>query len=370
VEDLETLRIGIIGTGRWTQVAHIPAFRRCEKARVVAICGHDLERTQEVAKKYDIPFACSNYRELLQREDVDAVDITTSTSRHFQVARDAIDVGKPILCEKPLTTSYKEGRLLHENASARGIPTKMCFTFRYSPTIRRIKELINEGFIGTPFHLNGFEQNSQWINPNTPIRLKPNPDSNEMMVGSLEEYGAHLIDLALWLMGDLNAVVGHMKNFIPQRFIRDYGKVLPFNIEDGCVFLGRFMNGALATFQTSFIAIGGYPGIEIRVYGSKGALIGRLIEEFGVSETLRAATPDEVEFKLQEIPDRLYPRGYGKGNSWIELQFGNLIQHFVDEILSGKQPEGGFFDGSKSEEVAAAVYESHLQRRWIDLPLP
>jgi predicted dehydrogenase len=76
-----------------------------------------------------------------------------------------------------------------------------------------------------------------------------------------------------------------------------------------------------------------------------------------------------VEFKLQEIPDRLYPRGYTKRDSWIELQFGNLIQHFVDEILSGKQPEGGFVDGSKSEEVAAAVYKSHLQRSWIDLPL-
>jgi predicted dehydrogenase len=232
-----------------------------------------------------------------------------------------------------------------------------------------MKEMIEEGFIGTPFHLNGFEQNSQFINPNTPFRWNPNPESERIMPGSIEEYGAHLIDLALWMMGDLSAVVGRMRNFFPERHIRDCGQMLPINIEDGCVWLGQFMDGALATFQTSFIAIGGYPGIEVRIYGSKGALIARLVEEFGVTETLYAATPDRVEFVRQEIPPRLYPRSYRKGDSWVELQFGNLVQHFVDEVLSGKELEGGFVDGAKSEEVATAVYKSHLEGRWIGLPL-
>jgi predicted dehydrogenase len=189
------------------------------------------------------------------------------------------------------------------------------------------------------------------------------------MPGSLEEYGAHLIDLALWIYGDLSAVVGHMRNFIPQRYIRDHDRMLPINIEDGCVWLGKFTNGAIATFQTSFIAIGGYPGIELRLHGSRGALIARLIEESGVPETLQAATPDKVEFVQQKIPKRLYPKGYKKKDSWIELQFGNLVQHFVEGILSGKKPEGGFNAGAKSEEVATAVYESHLEKRWVDLPL-
>ncbi len=369
MKGLETLRIGIIGTGNWTQKAHIPAFRRCENAKIVGICGHDLQRTQEVAKKYGIPFACSNHKELLARQDVDAVDISTSTNRHFQAALDAIEAGKPILCEKPLASTYEEGRILHEKAATKGIPTKMGFTFRYSPVIQRMKELINDGFVGAPFHLNGFEQNSQFINPNTPFRWSPDPKSDKIMPGSLEEYGAHLIDLALWMMGDLSAVVGQMRNSIPERLIRDCNKILPINMEDGCVWLGKFANGALATFQTSFIAIGGYPGIEIRLYGSKGALIGRLVEEFGVTETLRAATPDKVEFELQEIPERLFPRGYRKDETWIEVQFGNLIQHFVDEILTAKKPEGGFIDGVKSQEVATAVYQSHLARRWIDLTL-
>jgi predicted dehydrogenase len=365
----KVVRIGIIGTGRWTQAAHIPAFQRCKRAKIVGICGHDKDRTQDVAKRFGIPIICTDHQELLQRDEVDAIDITTSTSRHFQVALDAIEVGKPILCEKPLAASYKEARILHEKAAAKGVRTKIGFTFRYSPVMLRMKELIDSGFIGTPYHFNGFEQNSQFIDPSTPFRWNPSSNPDIIMLGSLEEYAPHLIDLALWLMGDLRAVVGHMKNFIPERMIRDHNKVLPINIEDGCIWLGEFEKGAQATFQSSFVAVGGYPGIEIRIFGSKGALIGRIVEEFGITESLKAATPDKVEFVPIRIPARLYPSGYSKDESWVQVHFGNLVQHFVDEILNGEKSEGNFLDGAKSEEVATAVYLSHLEKRWLTLPL-
>ena len=133
--------------------------------------------------------------------------------------------------------------------------------------------------------------------------------------------------------------------------------------------MGEFKNGAQATFQSSFIAIGGYPGLEIRVYGSKGALIGRLVEEFGVIETLKAATTYAVEFTPLDVPDRLYPSGYVKDESWINLHFGNLVQKFVNEILTKADPEGSFLAGAKSQEIQEAVYLSHLKKQWISLPL-
>lgn len=363
------VRFGIIGTGRWTQVAHIPALQRCKAAKIVSICGHDEERTRDVARRFRIPTACTNYQELLERDDVDAIDITTSTDRHFQVALGAIKVGKPILCEKPLATTFKEARILHEKAATNHVRTKVGFTFRYSPMMLRMKELIDEGFIGIPYHFNGFEQNSQFIDASTPFRWTPSSDASKIMPGSLEEYGPHLIDLALWLMGDLKTVIGHMTNFIPERMIRDQNKVLPINIEDGCIWIGEFENGAQATFQTSYIAIGGYPGVEIRIYGSKGALIGRIVEEFGTTESLKAATPDKVEFVPIELPARLFPNGYTKNESWRQLHFGNLVQRFVDEIVNDRKSECNFLDGAKSEEVATAVYLSHLENHWVTLPL-
>jgi predicted dehydrogenase len=82
-----------------------------------------------------------------------------------------------------------------------------------------------------------------------------------------------------------------MRNFIPERMVRQTGRMMRMNIDDGDLFLGEFGNGALCSVQTSFVTVGNYPGIEARVYGSKGALICRLVEEAGVCETLRAATP-------------------------------------------------------------------------------
>ena len=144
-----------------------------------------------------------------------------------------------------------------------------------------------------------------------PLRqVDPDADQSVLQVSSLEGYGAPIIDLAhLFVGSDLSQVVGTMRNFIPERMVRQTGRMMRMNIDDGDIFLGEFENGALCSVQTSFVTVGNYPGIEARVYGSKGALICRLVEEAGICETLRAATPDQVEFRELEIPARCYPPG-------------------------------------------------------------
>ena len=88
-----------------------------------------------------------------------------------------------------------------------------------------------------------------------------------------------------------------MRNFIPERMVRDTGRTMRMNIDDGTIFIGDYANGAIGSIQTSYVTIGNYPGIEVRLYGEKGAIICRLIEEFGVAETIKVATPGDVEFK-------------------------------------------------------------------------
>ena len=100
-----------------------------------------------------------------------------------------------------------------------------------------------------------------------------------------------------------------MKNFIPERMVRATGTMMRMNIDDGDIFIGEFANGALCSIQTSFVTVGNYPGIEARVYGSKGALICRLVEENGICESLKAASADQVEFRELEVPERFYPPG-------------------------------------------------------------
>ena len=160
-----------------------------------------------------------------------------------------------------------------------------------------------------------------------------------------------------------------MRNFVPERVVRETGKMMRINIDDGDIFIGEFANGVLCSVQTSFVTVGNYPGLEARVYGSEGALICRLVEESGICETLKGAKPDSVEFKDIEIPKRLYPPGGASTEAWRTLFYANLVSSFADEILGDKEPEGDFTDSAWVSEVINAVERSFWEKRWVGLPL-
>ena len=135
-----------------------------------------------------------------------------------------------------------------------------------------MKELINEGFVGTPYIYNAYEQNSQWIDPQTPLRqVAPDPDSDRIVVSSLEGYGAPVIDLGHWFMAsDLTAVVGVLRNFVPERVIRETGLMTRANIDDGDIFIGEFASGAICSVQSSFVTVGNYPGSRCASTAARG----------------------------------------------------------------------------------------------------
>jgi hypothetical protein len=187
----------------------------------------------------------------------------------------------------------------------------------------------------------------------------------------LEGYGSPIIDIGRWWVGaDYACVVGTMRNFVPERMVRDTGRMTRINMDDGDIFVGEYTNGAISSIQSSLVTIGNYPGVEARIYGSQGAIICRLVEEFGVAETIKVATPDRVEFQELEIPQRFYPAGGHPRESWRSLFYANLIKDFVDEILEGgERNQGNFEDGAWVQEVVNAVELSVHERRWVDLPL-
>ena len=132
------------------------------------------------------------------------------------------------------------------------------------------------------------------------------------------------------------------------------------NIDDGDIFMAEFTNGAIGSVQSSYVTIGNYPGIEARVYGEEGAIICRLVEEFGVAETIKVATPDDVEFRQLEIPQQFYPAGGHARESWRSLFYANLIRDFIDEdtILIG--------DGGDIVAQAAKVVPVMKENCWMD----
>jgi len=370
--DHRIIRVGVLGAGAWARGAHLPGYRRDPRCRVVAIADTEIDRAREAAREFGIPDAAANAADVVGRDDIDLIDVCTPSHTHFELAWSALEAGKHVLCEKPVAYDFRDTRRARDLARTRRLKTKVGLTFRYSPAMRYMRELVAGGFIGTPFIFNGYEQNSQWLDPMNPLRqVDPDADQSILQVSSLEGYGAPIIDLAhLFVGSDLSQVVGTMRNFIPERMVRATGRMMRMNIDDGDIFLGEFENGALCSVQTSFVTVGNYPGIEARVYGSKGALICRLVEEAGICETLRAATPDQVEFRELDVPARCYPPGGSRQESWRTLFYANLISSFIGEILSGDETnEGDFGDGAWVQEVVNAVEQSFRERRWVSLPL-
>jgi predicted dehydrogenase len=366
------LRVGVIGAGRWANMAHLPGWKRDERVELVAVSDVAPGLAEEAGRKYDISTSTDDARRLFEDDSIDVIDVVTGDHSHFELTMSALEAGKHVLVEKPVAHDFRDTLRARELAAAKGLKTKVGFTFRYSPAVRYMKELIDEGWVGTPYIYNAYEQNSQWIDPQTPLRQAPSDlESDRIRVSSLEGYGAPVIDLAHWFMdSDLTAVVGVLRNFVPERMIRDTGTMMRANIDDGDVFIGEFESGAICSIQSSFVTVGNYPGIEVRVYGSEGALIARLVEEFGVMETLKGAKPDAVEFVDVEVPQRLFPPGGTVNEAWPTLYYSNLTANFVDEILDGgDKNEGNFADAAWVQEVINAVEQSHHERGWVSLPL-
>jgi predicted dehydrogenase len=375
---METLKVGVIGAGRWAASAHLPGFERSPYSRVVAICDLNRELAEKRAEEFNVAGVYTDFREMLEREDLDVVDVCTRASpkdpdNHERLVFAALEEGKHCLCEKPVAHDYRDTWRAHRLAESKGLKTKVGFTFRYAPAMMYMKDLIEEGFIGEPFIFNGFEQNSQFIDPHEPVTkrdLIPPTDTGEIKVSSLEGYGAPIIDLSLWFMeSDLTRVVGILKNFIPYRTDID-GTRVRTNIDDGDIYLGEYRNGAICSIQSSYVTVGNYPGLEARAYGSRGALICRLVEEHGENQTLHRATPEEVEFSQIGIPERYFPPGHQLGEPWPSLFYTNLIHNFMEEIHQDTPDnQGNFAQNARVQEIINAVERSHREEKWINLPL-
>lgn len=368
----DRLRVGVLGAGAWAEAAHIPGWQRDPRCRVTVICDLDRDRARERAQHFDIPEWTDDWTAVVSRPDLDVIDIVTPSRTHFELAWAALEAGKNVLCEKPVAFDFRQTWRAADLAKRLGVKTKLGFTFRYSPGVQYAKSLIDEGFVGRPFIFNGVEQNSQWLDPRVPLRqVDPDADQSILQTSALEGYGAPIIDIGHWWVGTGYArVVGTMRNFIPERMVRATGRMMPMNIDDGDIFIGDFTNGTIGSIQTSFVTIGNYPGIEARIYGSAGAIICRLVEEFGVAETIKVAAPKDVEFKTLEIPQRFYPPGGHPRESWRSLFYANLIRDFADELLDGSdRNQGNFEDGARVQEVVNAVERSFHEQRWVTLPL-
>jgi predicted dehydrogenase len=380
----EKLRVAVIGAGRWARTAHLPGFHRSPLCDLAVVCDLDRDTAQARAAEFGIPDVEVDPEKVLARPDIDVVDIVTRGD-HQELVFATLEAGKHCLVEKPVCHDYRDVWRAHHLARSKGLKTKVGLTFRYAPAVMYMFDLIRQGFIGQPFVFNGYEQNSQWLDPDNPMdkrihKVKPTGEApwgtdltrEGITVSSLEGYGAPTIDIGLECVGaDLTQVVGILANMVKHRRRTNLDTERErINIDDADVFIGEAANGALFSMQSSYVTVGNYPGIEARISGSEGAIHVRLVEEFGVIQTIETARPDAVEFVQREIPAAYFPPGYQPGDAWGTAFFGNLVHNFCQEIVDGGDTnQGDFAQSARVQEVINAVALSHRERRWVPLPL-
>jgi predicted dehydrogenase len=376
--------VAVVGAGRWSRTAHLPGFHRSPLSEIVAICDLDRELADARAAEFGIPDVTTDVEDLLARDDIDVIDIVTRGD-HQDLVFKTLEAGRHCLVEKPVCHDFRDVWKAHELARSKQLKTKVGLTFRYAPAVMYMFDLIREGFIGKPFIFNGYEQNSQWLDPDNPMdkrihKEKPvgeaewgtDTSREGITVSSLEGYGAPTIDIGLECVGsDLTAVVGVLANMVPYRRRTNLDVERErINIDDADMFMGETANGALFSLQSSYVTVGNYPGIEARIFGEKGAIQVRLVEEFGVIQTIHTAKPDSVEFVQQEIPKRYFAPGAQPDDHWSTAFYGNLVHDFCQEILDGgDRNQGDFAQSARVQEVINAAALSHRKRAWVDLPL-
>jgi predicted dehydrogenase len=367
----DKLRVAVLGAGAWARFAHIPGWQRDPRCEVVALADTNTDALRAAGEKFGVDKLESDYRRLVEDPDIDVIDVVTGDIEHFEPSWAALEAGKHVLCEKPVHSDYRKVVAAADLADAKGLKTKLGFTFRYAPATRYAAKLLADGFVGEPYMFNAFEQNSQWLDPRTPMRhLRGDEDSDQISVSSIEGYGAPVIDIMHWWMGTpLQSVVGTMRNFVPQRAVPGTGELTRVNIDDGDMWIAEFAGGRLASVQSSYVTVGNYPGIEVRIFGSEGAIIVRLVEEFGICQTIKTATKDSVEFVEQRIPEEFFPDGGHSGEDWAFLFYTGLIQDFASEIIDGRPVAGDFRQGALVQQTINAFERAHRVRAWVDFPL-
>jgi predicted dehydrogenase len=364
----ESVGVGVLGAGGWSLAAHLPAFAANGRARLVAICDVDPERTRAAAASFDIPRVYDDPAALVSDPDVELVDVCTTTETHEAMVRLAIEAGKHVLSEKPVTSHAESTFRLAELASRVGVHHKVMYTFRYAPAIRGLTDMIDGGTLGSVFHVHGFEQNPQFLDPETTLRQVPHEVPNgRLRPSSLIEYGSHLLNMMRACGGEIASVASSMANFVPERRLRGVDGITPAAIEDATVGIVRFAGGAHGMLQTSHVSIGPNPGVELRVFGSRAAAIARVAVVGGRSESLHLATPDRPDWAPVDLHTVEFPRADAPAARPSQRYVANLIDRLLEEIFDAAEPECDFFDAAKTQRVLDALVAAHDESRWVEV---
>ncbi len=353
-----TIRVAVIGSS-FAKAAYLPAFAQVEDVELVALASARLESAQATAQAFNIPNAYDDWKIMLEKHPADLVCIVTPPVYHAEMTVAALEGGAHVICEKPMAMNAEESRLMLEKAEALNRVHMMGHELRFNPNRRKVKEMIENGDIGTVRHINvvnitgggdpaGRTFNNWWAKA-------------DMGGGIMGANGSHQIDLLRFWLGDIAEISGHITTMVPDRIGKDNGQPWEATADDQTNFTAMMKNGALASVFLSSAARHTV-GNTVQIFGSEGTIM-----LSNNDEVLQFARPGEDYQDISETDPNAGLPGVGKG-IW-NVSFVALIQELTDAIRENRKPTWGatFADGLQTQLAMDAVYQSWQERRWITL---
>ena len=350
------VRVGVVGTGGFANFAHMPGYQAHPKARIAGVCDIILDRAKAAAERFGATIVTEDYRELVNRDDIDAIDVVTPNNVHVPIALAAIRAGKHVMCEKPLGMNFAEAQELIDAAKETRAKTGINFSYRGHPAARYAKDLISGGQIGKIYHVNAFYMQGWLVNAKSPIVWRLQKEMTG--TGALGDLASHIVDLTMWFTdAKITSVVGDTSTFLDERPLPDGSGNGKVDVDDGCDFLARYDNGAMGTFVSSRYGTsrGNYQRIE--VYGEKGGLV----YSFEDKDNLEVSLGDDAKaykWLTVPVPGSFTPRDGNTG--WTEN-----VSNFIDAIIEDKEMVPDFQDGLNNQAVLDAVAISAENRSWV-----
>ena len=377
----KVLNVGMIGYGfmgrahsnAYCQVNHffdVP-FRPVLKAA----CARNVEKLKAFAERWGYESIETDWRKLIERRDIDLVDICVPNNLHAEIAIAAAEAGKMVLCEKPLAMNATEGQKMVEAVEKAGVANMVWYNYRRVPAVTLAKRLIEEGRLGRIFHYRAQFLQDWTINPEVPQggtalwRL----DVQAAGSGVTGDLLAHCIDTALWLNGPITRVSAMTETFVKQRKHTLTGKVEPVGIDDACAFLARFANGSLAVFESTRYARGHKALYTFEINGEHASIAWNLHDLHRLSYfdhrdegKLRGWRSIHVTDHGGEHPymDKWWVPGLQIG---YEHTFIHQVADFLTALGKGELAEPTFRTALQTQKVCDAVVESGRTGQWVEV---
>jgi len=349
-------------------------FDNSANINMKVICGRDESWVKESAEKFGWSEYEVSWEKLVKRSDIDMIDITAPSNAHKIIAIAAANEGKHIFCEKPLALNLADAREILDTANKNKIKHQVGFNYRFAPAVLLAKKLIDEGKIGKIFHVRANFLQDWIIDPDFPLVWRL--DKKVCGSGSLGDLGAHFIDLARFLVGEVSTVMGMSKTFVKsrptsERMIGLSGKAsadaprVPVEVDDATVWVSEFENGALGVFEATRFAQGHKNDLSIEINGEKGSLK-FIFERMNELQYLSADDePGTQGFRLIQASESIHPYMY----AWwpvghvigYEHTFIHELYEFTESIAKNA-PQNSicptFEDGVKCAQIIEAVEKS------------